>query len=84
MYCLRNCFQEAYEEARRIKQTIQDLKFLIANLDVQIQSLEDSLDDEKEMTEHEESVLEQRLYTTLQTRKRAIQCLVRFGIRYEK
>ena len=82
MYSLRNCFQEAYEETRRIKQTIQDLKFLIANLDFQIQSLEDSLDNE-EMTEHEESVLEQRLYTTLQTRKRAIQCLERFGIRYE-
>ena len=80
MYCLRNCFQEAYEEARRKEQTIKDLKFLIANLDVQIQSLEDSLDDE-EMTEYEEAVLEQRLHTSLQTRKHAIQCLARFGVK---
>ena len=78
MYCLRNCFQEAYEETRRIKQTIQDLKFLIANLDVQNQFLEDSLDNDEEMTEHEEVVLQQRLHTTLQSRKRAMQCLARF------
>ena len=81
MYCLRNCFQEAYEEARRKEQTIKDLKFLIANLDVQIQSLEDSLNNDEEMTEHEESVLEQRLHTTLESRKRAIQCLARFGVK---
>ena len=75
----RNCFIEAYEEARRREQTIQDLKFLIANLDAQIRSLEDCLDDnDVEITEHEEAVLEQRLLSTLQSRKRAIQCLARF------
>ena len=78
----RNCFLEVYEEARRLEQTIQDLKFLIANLDTQIQSLEDSLDDtDVEMTEHEEAVLEQRLKSTLQSRKRAMQCLARFGFK---
>ena len=78
----RNCFLEAYEEARRREQTIQDLKFLIANLDAQIQSLQDSLDDnDVEMTEHQEAVLEQKLNSTLQSRKRAIQCLERFGIK---
>ena len=77
----RNCFQEACEEAMRRKQTIQELKFLIANLDFAIQSLEVSLDCDDEITEHQEAVLEQRLNSTLDTRKRAIQCLERFGVK---
>ena len=77
----RNCFQEACEEARRRKQTIQELKFLIANIDRGIESLEDSLDCNDEITEHQEAVLEQILNSTLDTRKRAIQCLERFGIK---
>ena len=80
----RNCFQEAYEEARRRQQTIQELKFLVTTLDREIQSLEDSLDCDDEITEHQESVLEQRLNTTLDTRKRATQCLERFGVKFEK
>ena len=79
----RNCFQEAYEESMRRKQTIQELKFLISNLEKEIQSLEDSLDNDEEITEHQEAVLEQRLNSTLYTRKRAIQCLERFGVKYE-
>lgn len=77
----RNCFQEACEEARRRKQTIQELKFLVTTLDREIQSLEDSLDCDDDITEHQEAVIEQRLNTTLHTRKRAIQCLERFGVK---
>ena len=77
----RNCFQEACEEARRRQHTIQELKFLIANLDRGIQSLEDSLDCDDDITEHQEAMLEQRLNSTLDTRKRATQCLERFGIK---
>ena len=84
----RNCFLEAYEESLRIKQTIQDLKFLVGNLEVQIKYLEDSLDnhdeEEKEMTQYEEAVLEHKLHNTLESKKRAIQCLSRFGIKYEE
>ena len=77
----RNCFQEAYEESMRRKQTIRELKFLIANLDREIQCLEDSLDCDDDITEREEAVLEQRLDIILDTRKRAIQCLERFGVK---
>ena len=80
----RNCFQEACEEARRRQQTIQELKFLIANLDKEIESLEDSLYCNDDITEHQEAVLEQRLNFTLSSRRRAIQCLESFGIKFEK
>ena len=77
----RNCFQESCEEARRRQHTIQELKFLIANLDREIRSLEVSLDCDDDITEHQEAVLEQRLNSTLSSRRRAIQCLERFGIK---
>ena len=80
----RNCFQEACEEARRWQQTIQELKFRIANLDREIQSFEDSLDCDDDITEHQEAVLEQRLDSTLSSRRRAIQCLESFGVKFEK